>query len=325
MNININKRPLRIIVPYLLKNKKKWLLFPAILVLALVLLNIFLNHKKQKPLFIKKDNTTFFLENLMIREDGLFTLLGSKPITQFDITGKISETEEEFQREYEELKAIREQHKHDPTYVYSKIKLPEYEEFKKERLKDLPRMHFAFHKKIWERWLAEKGCLSNSVYKLTFRDSNGLFINVPNTIYILKKHYADFVEITGLPFDVDTILDSIDDQGSIFWQKVFTNRYLCGLILGYGQKNAFLFDWVRRNSLSLDSISLKRFHELSRFRHHAKLMLKANITVEDLEIPYFVTFDIDNEDVERYSREREKIVDFLKDKDLVAFVLDQLK
>ena len=298
----------------------------VIVVLTVVLLNIFLNSKKKQEIpVIHKDSITLFLENMMIREDGLFTLLGSKPMTQFDITGTLSETEEELKQEYEEAKAFLEKCKQDPEHFHSDVMtIPEYKEFREKCLKYKHALRFHQHKKLWENWLHEKGCISNQIYKLTSREDNGLFINIPNAIYILEKYYADFSEITGFKFDVNTILDSIDDNASTFWNMVFKNHYLFGLIMGYGQKNSYLFDWVQQNSLSLNAISLCRFKELSRLNQHINVTRKLNVTVHDLEIPYFASFDIDNEDVERYSREREKIIHFLKDKELIPFILNQL-
>ncbi len=41
----------------------------------------------------QQDEITIFLENLMIRDGGLYTLLGSKPMTEFDITDTLDKTE----------------------------------------------------------------------------------------------------------------------------------------------------------------------------------------------------------------------------------------
>lgn len=328
MNVNIKKNIFRISSP-LLKHKKKLLVLAAMVAVAIILYNVFSNPKQQAPSLIEKDNATLFLENVMIREYGLFTLLGSKPMLLFDITSKLLETEEELEHEYKAIKDFLEKNKHNPdhasSYAIFYATFPGFEEFKEQSLKSLPKRSFGQRKKIWEQWFREKGCLSNSIYKLTFRKDDGLFINIPNVVYILKKHYSDFVDLTGMTFDPGTILDSIEDAESPFWGQVFKNHYLLGLILGYGQKNAFLFDWKCRHSFSIDTVSIERFRELARLRHRTKAMRKANILVEDLEIPYFVVFDIDDKEMVRYSHEREKIIDFLKDKELVPFVLSQLE
>ena len=326
MNKIIDKKTLRIRTPLLANNKKKLFVAAVIVVFALFLINILLNSKKKPELSASsKDDITLFLENLMIREDGLYTLLGSKAMTTFDITETLSETEEDFKRDYENARSFEEKCKSNPEHFHSDaMTLPDYKVYRERCLKNMHVMRFLHHKNLWENWLHEKGSVSNSIYKLTARGGRGLFVNVPNAISILKKYYADFSEKTGIEFDIDTIIDSIDDLESAFWNEVFKSNYLVGLMMGYGQKNSYLFDWAGKKSLPMNVISLGRFKELSRINQHRNVIGKINVDVHDLEIPYFATFEINSEDVERYSKEREKIIHFLKDKELVPFILTQL-
>jgi hypothetical protein len=290
-----------------------------------IFLNIFLERiKKQRDARVEKSDITLFLENVMIREDGLFTLLGSKPITQFDIAETLIETEEEILREYEQSKDFLEKCRQDPEHFHSdNMQLPDYEVYREKCLKNRHALRFIDHKKLWENWLKEKGGISTPLYRLTYRKDQGMLINILNTLFILKKYYSDFSRMTEMEFDIQTILDSINDPESKFWDEVFKNHYLFGLLMGYGQKNAYLFDWISKNRLPLKAISFGRFKEFSRLNQHHELMRKIDVDIYDLEIPYFVSFEIDNEDVERYTREKEKIIAFLKDKDLISFVLSQ--
>lgn len=268
---------------------------------------------------------SIFLENLMIRDAGLYTLLGSKPMTLFDITCSVEETEEDIAQSYERTLQYYALSKQNPEKYPVSKELPDYEEFKMICLSRRKTHQFLNRKRLWQAWVAEKGTCANLTYILTSRkvrdEPMGLFINIPSTLYILKKYRTEFVELTGIQFDLATILESIEDENSFFWEKVCENHYLLGLLLGYGEKNAYLFDWVRTKSLSLASVSTLRFPELSRLNCYTKQILKRKVSIEELPIPYFVSFEINDEKIECYLKEREKIISFLKDKDFTSFVL----
>jgi hypothetical protein len=325
MHTKTKKNILRIGSSLLSNNKKNLLFSGVILGCSAILLNIFFISKKQQETLPPKDDITLFLENVMIREDGLFTLLGSKPMTLFDIAQTFPETEVEFKEAYEADKIFLEKCRTDPEHFHTDtMTLPEYREYHDQYVKNKYALRYRDHKKLWESWMCERGPISTPLYRLTSRKKFGLFVNIPNTLSVLKKYYTDFSQLTQTKFDVDTILDSIDDTESPFWNAVFKNHYLFGLIMGYGQKNSYLFNWSQQNSLAVNVTSLTRFKELSRLNQHINVIRKKNVTLHDLEVPYFVTFEIDNEVVERYSREREKIISFLQNKELIPFIQAQL-
>ncbi len=303
----------------------------AKLIFAFLLYNILLMSSVialENPVVNQNDSVTLFLETLLLREAGLYTLLGSKPMTEFDVTSTCGETEEDMVRSYKELSRFLELAKHDSEHYHANgVVLPDYEEFKKKSISRGKALKFLDKKKVWDGWLNANEITLNPIYKLITRGSSnkvGLFINVPQMMCALKKYQNEFTLITGVQFDVATILDSIEENHSVFWEKVFSSHYLHGLLLGYGEKNAYLFDWVRKQSLPLNSVSILRFPELTRFNQYTKKILKKDITVNDLPIPYFVSFEINDEEVERYSKERERILNFLKDKDFVSFSLQCL-
>lgn len=326
----MNNKYVRITPPNLVKNHQ----LGAKIIFTIFLFNIFLILiSSTYSLPNQKEDCTIFLENLMIREGGLYTLLGSKPMTLFNVTDTIDASEEGLAQSYAEAKEFSEKAKEDPEHYHvSGSTMPDYDTYKKECLTNYNSMIFTHKKKMWEAWLIYSKHFSNSTYKLFSRPLSrekanievGLFINVPQALHILKKYRIEFCQITGMEFDTDKILDSIEDKGSFFWDRVLTNHYLLGLLLGYGEKNAYLFDWVRKNSLLLQSVSILRFPELSSLNLDTKQIMKKNVTINDLPIPYFVSFEINDKEIERYTQEREKIIDFLKDKDFVAFALNCL-
>ncbi len=271
-----------------------------------------------------------FVENLMIREGGFYTLLGSKPMTIFDITCTIEENEEDIARSYENSKLFFEKAKKDPEKSHTNgASLPDFEEYRAVCLSRLTTHQFLNKKMLWEVWLKKRGTFSTPAYILTSRrigkGEMGVFLNIPQMLHILKKHQNEFRQETGMEFEISAILDSFEDEYSVFWNKVCGNHYLLGLLLGYGEKNAYLFNWLKTNSLPLSAVSILRFPDLSRLEQTKTPALKKNNPVEDLPIPYFVSFEINDPEIQRYATEKEKIISFLKERDYIAFALDHLK
>lgn len=305
------------------------------LIFTILLCNIFftLTASSEFTSSDKEEDIRIFLENLMIRESGLYTLLGSKPMTLFNMTDSVDISEEGLLKSYLELKKFMEKTESDSEPHKAKISLPDYETYKNKCFIGYKAFPFFHKKRLWEVWQAAYPHLSTPLYKLFSRRLSkekpdamvGLFINVPQTVHVLRKYRSEFYQFTGMEFDTDKILDTIEDENSIFWDRVLTNHFLLGLLLGYGEKNAYLFDWITKNTLSPQSMSIARFPELSRIEQDVKKTMKKSITIEDLPIPYFVTFEISDETVERYKKEREKIIPFFKDKDFVPCVLRCLK
>ena len=141
----------------------------------------------------------------------------------------------------------------------------------------------------------------------------------------MKKYSNDFINLTGEQFDLTTILDSIDDECSPFWNKVFKNHYLHGLLLGFGEKNSFLFDQTYKNDLlKLKDISIERFEGLLTCDKHSSEAMQPDVTIKNLVTPYFITFDIHDDINHKYSEEKKRIIEFLENKDFTMFVLQCL-
>ena len=167
-----------------------------------------------------EDSEILFLENLMLREGGLYTLLGSKPMTEFNVIDRLDKTEEDFAKSYQDLKEFLEQAKQKPKHPNANTPLPSYERFREKRIALRDDCKFCERKEIWEKWLAKRGFISIPLYKLLARGKGekklGLFINVVQVRYILKKYQNEFSQIVQVEFDPDTIIDSVSDENSIF-------------------------------------------------------------------------------------------------------------
>jgi hypothetical protein len=65
-------------------------------------------------------------------------------------------------------------------------------------------------------------------------------VNIAATTYLLKNRYGEFRNFVGFDFDPLSIVFEIEDDESPFWNKVVTDEYFLGLVLGYGDMNAWL-------------------------------------------------------------------------------------
>lgn len=234
-----------------------------------------------------EDDVSIFLKNVMIRERGLYVLLGSKPMSTFSIENGFPESTQE--------------HKH---------------------------FRHARTKKLWENWVHKEVSLS-SHYKFIARKSpfgdhslEGLFINVPNSEYILKHHYTDFAKLTGQEFSPGEILQDLSNAESLFWTRVFRNHYLSGLLLGFGEKNAYLYDWGEKNHIEPFVSRPKGMPSLDQI---SNLYFKSTIYLEDLYLPLFGSSEINDPVVEKYRIERKYILSKLRGKNFTTEMMRRLQ
>lgn len=238
-----------------------------------------------------------FLKHVMIEEYGVYTLLGSKPMTTFALIPIIDEVEK---REiYESMNA----------------------QFKKsipfEKFKPIP----ADNRKLWNDWrMVEKKYLGEQFVFIEDESwGGGLFINIPAVIYILEKYYDDFSKITCQAFDPMKAVHEIGLSSSSFWSEIKKSHYLLGLLLGFGEKNAKYFQWENEGKIK------------HMYRHSScdfiGLTGKApqDLSIEDLDIPAFIVYQPVDEQVEKFRLEREKFLQIYKDQDFAELTMQFLK
>jgi len=266
-----------------------------------------------------KSDQTLFLENLMIRNAGLFTLYGSKPVTEFDIEGTIDETEEELQRSYKELKVFLESSS-DPA----KMELPTYDNFREKWIKNQALLRPHNHLNLWKEW-KNYAVLLDPKYRIFSRKapsgngSIGLFVNIPNLVYILHHHHSEFSKRTNTDFSPAEVIREIEDENSNFWSMVFQDHYLSGLIYGYGEKSSYLFDWSKKH-LSTVQEERKTF-----FATYPKSKpIQPMIEISALPLPTYFHFGVTDPAHMIYEHERKQILEYLSDKEFVPTLLNDL-
>lgn len=259
-----------------------------------------------------KDQTTIFLENLMIREGGLYTLLGSKPVTIFNINMSFPEEDHEIIQYYNSIRS-------ESTCEASAI--PSIEDFRIE-CKKLANSHMN-RKKLWILWKERPHKTLSRRFIIDSRtcefgeEAMGLFINVPLLEYTLVDNFELFERETQVIFDPYSVVNEIFDASSPFWNKVFSNHFLLGILLGYGKKNSFIFSCNSK----VETEVISSLNEIQK----TNVQLSENVSISDLQPPMFLSFAIYDEEIQKYSHEKEKIVEFYKDRDFKEMTLELLK
>lgn len=280
--------------------------FKSLIMVSIILMSIFFFLKKRDK-GLKVDEIAIFLENVMIREGGLYTLIGTKPLTIFRICPEISDF---LQRENAiDLESFYQKEVDDNFSYFSTL-------------------DYLKHDKLWDAWVKEKIPLDSYTYIMASRISSysnrpmGIFVNIPNAIYILSSNYELFKRETGLSFDPYIILKEIESNASEFWEKVFKNHYLLGILLGYGTRNSFIFNWTVILPNHVQNTRIKKKN--SDYIKNERIRYGKKITVQDLALPQFFCFDIYEETLDKYKKEKHFIIKNFKGYSFKNKVLEYL-
>ncbi len=270
--------------------------FSAVLIIFLIIFSGCASYDKSEEVV--------FLENVMIREDGIYVLMGSKPMSSFPIEdGGFPETEDETKTSYELYLSEIQAGNLKETPVC-------YEEFA-EGCQSLVHLH---HRKLWNLVQDRLKEYVGPRYRFVVRKNPfglrrraGLFINVPNAILTLKRYYDEFERLYGRPFEPEHIVDEIADEESDFWTKVFSSNYFQGVLFGYGCQNSNEFDWRMKNALYSPRLEIEG--------QELEPLIKKEINIRDLRLPNISVYSFADRKLEKYRRERERIVKELEGKD----------
>lgn len=258
---------------------------------------------------------TKFFKDVFLDQSAIFTLWGSKPMTFMDCR---CYTQEEMQAWEAWIENLSSDEKKSLIYHAEAYNLPEN----------------------WEKW--EKINTRYPIKKYLFFKSSSFwdpktdliyFIDVLQTAFILKQYHETFYDITDIEFNDLDIVFEIQDQDSEFWGKVFKSPVLTGILLGFGEKNAWCFEWAYesvneetsqkslnfRNALTSKN-STGKFH----FGTSPKKPLK--ITINYFPIPAFASYYPEGMDpfIKKYENERKEIQKIYQRQDFLEFTLNRL-
>jgi hypothetical protein len=240
---------------------------------------------------IQKDTLTAFFEELLLEHGGAYTLFGSKPIT----------IEELYEPSEDTLKQVNQ-------YLQEH---PEIESVMVDR-------HL---EEGWNEWKKMKSITLSQNYVLKDMQLGEsrilIFANIPNTIEILKKHYADFKQAINHDFIPVQLIGELKKGKLESWRKILLNRKTLGILTGYGYRNASLFA-----SCPSDILSKAEPSE----NNDPRLPAECVLNNKPFRIPLFVMLDEEESKflLQRYKREREAIKQKYAGKNFLQVTLQQL-
>jgi len=240
-----------------------------------------------------------FFRGVMIEESAIYTLWGTKPVTVIIIDYYTDEEKDAFlnQMSEEELK----------TAVWS--------------------TDYCVGEK-WEKWDKLRERFSINRYLLFKKPHSDpklaclYFVDILQLAATLQEHYELFKRETGMDFDpIQVVLEM--EKGSKFWNEVWdkspSNTHLIGILFGFGLKNSFCYQWKWWPSVEFEKIANTLKQKSSSGRSQG-----GDATIDHLLIPSFASFFNEDEVIEQYNREREKIKKIYKGHDFLDVTLRKL-
>ncbi len=247
---------------------------------------------------------TQFFSDIMLFEHGIYTLWGAhKPITLIAVDNY---SEEEIKALYESLS----------------------EEEKQEAFKDGLSVDVIEGYKLseaWEKWeqISPRFPMKRfMLFKQEGQDPHTFFIvfvDILKTAVIIQNNYEAFQKALGFDFHPMELTLQINQKGSVFWKNL--NSYLYGLLFGFGKTNSQIFHWrYFDHPKSCDELcnNIKTHFSNEQLRGHIKF------TIDNLQLPSFVSYNEIDPVVNIYKKERVAIKAIYKDKNFLDLTLQKL-
>ena len=209
------------------------------------------------------------MRDVLLREGGIYTLWGTKPISSFDIS-------------YQDDELLSEKEK-----WYNRRLRDNWEKFK-----DMKWCFPLNRYQLIETLLGDK--------KETHRI---YFVNIIETARVLKEHYPIFATVGETDFDPIEIVYAMEKKETRFWEKVLMNPLTLGILYGYGKENASYFSWGKEGNNPLQSLiatSVKGAVTPECPSYY-------NPTLANMPLPQFTSFFLYDPVVNKYEEERKAI------------------
>jgi len=237
----------------------------------------------------------------MIQEEAIYTLWGTKPFSEIVINYYTPEEKNAF------IEQMTEEQKKSAVWTADYHLAENWDKWEKIRERFPVNQRYLFFKKPHPH-----------DPKRAFL----YFIDVVNLAVTLQENYELFSRETLMDFDPMEVVFEME-KSSEFWDKVFdrcvNNAALVGILFGYGVKNSFCFQWRGWPSDEFEKIA-NSLH----VKPSGDGMSAGKATLEKLSIPVFVSFFENDEMIEKYTRERDRIKKIYQGQDFLDLTLSKL-
>lgn len=243
---------------------------------------------------------TQFFKDVMLSEDAIYTLWGSKPMTIIAIE---IYSDEENQALYD---ALTEEEKKEGFYCvgYSLDKTW----FEWEKIQDRFSMNrFMFFK------TDQFGSDEHVIFVL--------FVDILKTAATIQDNYEDFRKAIGHDFHPLELTLDMKKKDSVLIDKLKGNAHLFGILFGYGRMNSYLFQWqhfdhpASTEDYCTNIVSFSSQEPITGYYRYS---------IDQFGIPDFKSFLEIDPVVENYKKERERIKEIYKGKDFLDLTLKKI-
>lgn len=257
---------------------------------------------KEEKIWMDKFFDDFFLDS-----SAIYTLFGTKPLSSKEIIYASRKDWGNAVQPYLKNADIKEKER---AYTAVKQYCDDYD----------------FHKN-WEKWISFIKQHPKSPFLFIKRQTKtkeialGYILNIPEMVKTLLKNYDVFKKELGYDFDPISVTMDFENIDSPFWNQVFSNHLLMGIIYGYGLKNSYLF--------SMEMKKITEFNEDHSLFASIKEKEKdeQEPSLSHLLLPKFRSYRLpfnDDPILEKYKLERKKIQKELNEKNFFQKSLHQL-
>lgn len=256
---------------------------------------------RQKIYESEKDFAHFGL----IREGAIYTLLGDKPLSDFGRVKKYSPPPDN--RYKEEGKTL-------VSTALLNVGFTKEDHFDREFID------------LWYVW-KKRHNLSNKRFAFVCvgdeSDSSLYLVNKTLVRKILEKHQDLFSAAIKIHFNIDTVMQEIDNPKSLFWAHMINYRYghICmGLLFGFGLENTMAFEQC--------SINKKFNKEMESVESDVDMLnrtYQTEVTLKNVGLPAYRRFEEHDPVLEHYKQERARIQEEYKEADLRQLLIDAFK
>ncbi len=321
----------------------------CLLLFSLVLLTACSASQASKPFNLTKEEHVFlekFFRYWMLRETAIYTLIGSKPLTEFYLF--YYDNSEEQKKDRENLYFLLNQNNKKDMEFYESLSSIE----KQEKAYLISEKDFIHNiEDLWGKWeriqhrfplkkrfLLIKKERPKDHWKDVFPTCRAVydifFVDILKTALVIQEHYGLFKQAVGFDFDPIEIVFQLEKEHSRFWDIIggkdaWKYSPLWGILYGFGKENSFSFLWKNRHIRNLHSNEQEKLFALnlpkwSSCPDSPWFDDKNGFSISNFGIPIFASFTENDPIIARYEAEREKIKKLYQGKDFVTYTLELL-
>jgi len=290
-----------------------------------------------------------FFRYFMLHETAIYTLIGSKPLTEITLCYD-KEPEETFREKNKEEYSyfLLNQNDEKDLKFYNSLSSLE----KKEKAYLIKDINFIYNiEDLWDKWekiqhrfnikerflLIKKERPKNEWkdifpnYKIIY---DVFFVDVFKTAFVIQENYELFKLAVGYDFDPIKVVLELEKETSSFWDKIrgkgsWQYSYLWGLLFGFGKENSFFHYWNNRHIRQSDCDEKEKLVATSvkkcgSWKNRPTFKDNNAFTISNFTIPIFFSYMENDPIIIKYEMEREKIRKLYKGKDFVIFTLELL-